>query len=122
MELAGERVAPEAESLVRAHFGRGEKPGPLRQVEGVAMPVQNRHPGEMAQRPGAPCFAELQLGPADLLGSTRVDPRAERAGHQLRAETDAERRPRRGEAALKQRELLPEKRIGEFVIGPDRTA
>ena len=86
------------------------------------MPVQNRHAGEMAQRPGAPCFAELQLGPADLLGPTRVNPRAERASHQLRAETDAERRPRCGEAALEQRELVPEKRIGKFLIRPDRTA
>src|SRR5215472_3547517 len=39
MKLAGEHMTPEAECLVRADLGRGEKLGPLRQVEGVAMPM-----------------------------------------------------------------------------------
>ena len=63
----------------------------------------------MAQRPRSACFAELQLGPADLFRGGGIDPRAERAGHQLRAKTDAERRARRGEAALEQCELLGQK-------------
>ena len=39
MELAGERVASEAERLVWADLCRSEKLGTLREVEGVAVPV-----------------------------------------------------------------------------------
>ena len=39
MELVSERVATQAERLIWAGLGRGKKPGPIRQVEGVAMPV-----------------------------------------------------------------------------------
>ena len=39
MKLAGEHMTPEAERLVWADLGRSEKLGPLREVEGVAVPV-----------------------------------------------------------------------------------
>src|SRR5215831_556140 len=76
----------------------------------------------MAQRPAAASLAELQLAPTDLLGGSRIDPRTERAGDQLRAETDAEGRARRGEAAFEERDLPAEKRVNGFFIGADRTA
>jgi hypothetical protein len=48
MELAGKHVMPKAERLIWTHRGRGEKLGPIREVEGVTMPMQHRHPSEMA--------------------------------------------------------------------------
>src|SRR5271169_3170046 len=76
----------------------------------------------MAEWPISARFGELYLAPPEFFLRSGIDPRAERAGHQLRAETDAERRPSCGEATLEQCELLAEKRVGEFLISADRTA
>jgi hypothetical protein len=47
MELAGEGMTSESKGLVRTNLGRCEEVGPFRQVEGVAVPMEDRHPGEM---------------------------------------------------------------------------
>src|ERR1700757_3556767 len=76
----------------------------------------------MAERPISARCGELYRAPSEFFLWRGIDPCAERAGHQLRAETDAERRPSCGEAPLEQCELLAEKRVGEFLISADWAA
>ena len=73
MELADESVAPETDRLVRADLGRGETLGHIRQVERVAMPMQDRCAGQMTQRSGPANFAEcLNLNRVSCIYASRL--------------------------------------------------
>src|SRR5690606_25875553 len=92
----------DTERLVAADGRRREPFGTLGQVERVAMPMQHRDVGEVAQRRGAALGRQVERRPAYFLRSRRVDAGAERSRHELGAEADAERGSARVQARAQQ--------------------
>ena len=90
VELQGQLPASGAEGLMRRHGAGGQQFRSGGQIKGVAVPVQHRGVLQFGQRPALPGRGQLQRAPADFLAAPGVNPRAERRGHQLRAQADAQ--------------------------------
>ena len=94
MALKGKRGFAPRECLMQAGFRAGQQDGVLRQIEGIAVPVEHEGVlrGEMTHRRRIARGRQQQWRPADFLRAAGIDRSAERAGDELRAEADAERR------------------------------
>src|SRR5690349_1103173 len=92
MELQRERAASDLKCLVKAAVTLGQMHGAGWKIERLAVPVEHLRPVRKRKRVPAGA-AGVDRKPADLLLLSRIDARAERTGHELRAETDAEHRP-----------------------------
>lgn len=98
MKLEAEDVFSARKGLIAADRGGGEKSAAFGTIECIAMPMQNRDFPQRRQRMDRTGIGELKPRPTNFLDRPGIDPSAERSGHQLRAETDAKRRPVGGEA------------------------
>src|SRR5579883_975594 len=122
MTLEGEAVPLPGEGLLSVARRRSEMDGALRQIEGIAMPVQHRRVAERCQAGGAASLAQKQRRPADLLAAAGIDAGAQGACHHLGTETDAEHGSPRGEAFADRVELVGDEGIDLLFIGADRPA
>src|ERR1700722_17856998 len=90
VKLEGEGVAPVSERLIFIMRVERQSLSALRQVEAIAMPVQHRGICFLkgAQAGGCSVIGQVDLAPADFLDRARINPAAERSGHQLAAKAD----------------------------------
>src|SRR5579872_3354825 len=76
----------------------------------------------MAKRAGSTSIGKIDRLPADLLFFSRIDMRAQGTRHELRAETDAERRTPQLHLPGQQREFVEDEGIIGVFISTDRAA
>lgn len=69
-----------------------------------------------------PASVSCRCPPADLLGAAGIDPAAERRGHQLATEADAQQWPVLLQSTFDQAKFGDQKRIGIGVADADRAA
>ena len=116
-----EGVLSPAETLMEADPGPGQQCRILRKIEGVAVPVEH----EGLFRTNVPDRRFIARGrknerrPADFLLAVRIDPGAERAGNELRAEADSERGLIGRKALLEACNLVLKEWIEIILIGAD---
>src|ERR1700730_9374369 len=122
MELHAENIGTRGEGLVAAHRSRGEMDGALRQIEGIAVPMQHRRSREMPKWRGCGGIRQVDRPPADLLDTGRIDSGAERAGDELGAKADAESRPAGNYACFEKIEFLAQKWILVFLVNTNGRA
>ena len=117
-------MAAPLEGLVAAQVGGGQALGTFGQIEGVAVPVQHGGKGavERGQHGGCAFGGELQGLPADFLGGAGVDARAERTGHELCTEADAQRGAIGLQAGAQQVQFVVEEGVEGFLVGADGPA
>src|ERR1017187_4610187 len=91
VELEPVHMLAGAKRLVAAEIRSGQQFGTGRQVESLAVPVEDRLLGEPAEKPIGPRgWGELHTIPADLLDGIPPHRGPHRAGDQLRPQADAE--------------------------------
>src|SRR5262245_37471659 len=92
MELQAERRLAEGEGLVRRDVGGSQPFGARREIESVAVPVQDKPIlVQMFQAGLKPGRGERDRPDADLPGLAGINARTKRPRQKLRAEADAER-------------------------------
>ena len=94
-----------AERLVRGEGRRGQQVNARRQVEGVAVPVQHGHIRRQLSQRRALTFGGKRNRRPPQLFVARVHPATQGAGHELSAQTNAQRRPVGCQPPLKQAQL-----------------
>ena len=82
---------------MRGDGGRSEQGGPMGQIKGVAVPVQDRGCGKRRQHAGRAGRCEIHRTPANFLPGSGVDAGPSGCGHVLGAKTDA----KQGQTCLK---------------------
>lgn len=124
VELQGKTAGVVVKGLIVVMRVAGEAAGAFRQIERIAMPMQHLGAlaGELGQR-GAEAFGrQRDLAPADLFHRPLVNSGAERGGHELCAEADAEHGLATRQAPLDQLDLGRQEAIGGDIADPDRPA
>src|SRR5262245_1516957 len=86
------------------------------------MPVQNGKPSNVAERARVARARKLDWCPADFPSGSGRNRGAQHLGHQLRAQTDAERRALKLDTGGNRRHFWNEEGISLHFVGPDGTS
>jgi hypothetical protein len=113
---------PTLNPLVGANRGEGQAGGARRNLELIAVPVQDRRVAEPGEGRGPAGVGQGQWGKADFLDAHRFHVGAEHPCDDLPAQADAEEWPPGLQTPPNQIEFGREKRVGFLVEGPDRRA
>ena len=105
VELERQDVAAQGEGLVLVNFAAGQKLRALRQVEGVAVPVQHRLRSKRGDAGARSSVGEADAAPANFLLATGIDASAKRRRDKLRTETDAQGGAPRYQAIFQRQEF-----------------
>src|SRR6185312_4767084 len=119
MELHAEAARADAIGLMRVARRRGEQRGAGREREGVVVPVEDGGAVEAGdERLGAPGVGQGDREYPDFRNFAGVDPRAEPARQQLRAEAEADGEPAGARGGGEERGFVVEPRL----VGGHRAA
>lgn len=127
MKLKSQRECSDGESLVRILRGTCKVDRTRRNIERVAVPMQNlhlvlQHRGQRVCGAGAAGYG-TEGRPADFLAvGAGSHPRAKCRGHELRAETDSEGRPFGREPVPDDLQLVFQERILLLFVNTDRAS
>ena len=122
MELQTEDVGTAREGLIAADRRRGQTLAAIGQIECVSVPAQDGNALQRTKGVVGGVGRQVECRPADLLARARVDRRAQRRRHELRAKADAHGWPVRTKPGLQKVKLVLDHRIGFCIVDTDRTA
>jgi hypothetical protein len=122
VELNSEQVFAFPESLDGAMRRERKVVAPRRQIEIVAVPMQDVKTFEVSQRACLPGRRQRDRSPPDFLRRAGRDLRSKRLGHELRAKTNTKRRAQSCKPAGDRAQLAGKKRVGIFLVDADRSA
>src|ERR1700730_6885573 len=93
-----------------------------RKLKVIPVPVQDMHAGEVPQRAFLARRRQLNGCQTDFFGRSRCYISAERFGHELRAETNAQGGPQVHEALRDHLQFVDEEGIGLDLVNADRSS
>ena len=121
VELQPDDVPAELKCLIVARLALGQAHRPVRQVEGLAVPMERRQPARQLKRLPAR-IRRLHREPADLPVPAGIHAGAKRAGYELRPETNPDDRLAKPDRLTEERLFRREPRERLLVVDTHRAA
>ena len=121
VELQPDDVPAELKCLIVARLTLGQAHRPVRQVEGLAVPMERRQPARQLKRLPAR-IRRLHREPADLPVPAGIHAGAKRAGYELRPETNPDDRLAKPDRLTEERLFRREPRERLLVVDTHRAA